>query len=202
MKREKALKQLNVLKRLTKKNKLRLAAEWKQNWKVLISTILSAQTKDETTIDISTKLYKKYPSSKKLANAPLKEIYRIIRPINYYRTKSKHIKKTAEIISKKGIPKNLKELLKFPGVGRKVGNVYLAAAHKTNCIGVDTHVGRISRKLGWSHNSNPHKIEKDLEKLFPKRSWRSLNYVLVRFGRIYGKSRKQEDKLLKELHKI
>ncbi|MFC1686307.1 endonuclease III domain-containing protein [Nanoarchaeota archaeon] len=199
---KKAIKQLKALEKLTKDNKLRLAAEWNKNWKILISTILSAQTKDELTIDISNKLYKKYKTSKSLAEAKLSDIQKIIRPINYYRTKARHIKRTAQIINKKGIPKHLDGLLKLPGVGRKVGNVYLAVAHKTNCIGVDTHVGRISIKLGWSKNSNPHKVEKDLEKLFPKRYWRSINYILVRFGRIHGKSRKKEDEILKRVKNI
>ncbi len=199
MKTQKAIKQLKALKKLTANNNLRLAAEWNKNWQVLISTILSAQTKDELTIDISNKLYKKYKTSKALSLASLSDIKKIIRPINYHKTKARHIKETAKRISGRKIPSTLNELLTLPGVGRKVGNVYLAEAHNLNCIGVDTHVGRISRKLGWTKNTNPHKVEKDLEKLFPKRYWRSINYILVRFGRLHGRSRKKEDIILKEI---
>ena len=166
-KRQTAIKQLKALDKLAPKD-MRLAAEWNQDWQVLISTIMSAQTRDETTIAISNILYKKYPTLKSLSNTPIKTIEKIIRPVNYYKTKSKHIKKTSKIILKQGVPNTLDELLKLPGVGRKVGNVYLAEFHKANAIGVDTHCSRVSQKLGWSKNKHPHKIEKDLENLFPK----------------------------------
>lgn len=199
---KKAMKQLKQLEKLSP-NSLRLAAEWPKSakWKILISTILSAQTRDEKTIEVSYVLYKKYSSAKELGNARLESIMKIIRSINYYKTKARHIKKTAKIISKGGIPKNIDGLLELPGVGRKVGNVYLAEANKEDVIGVDTHVARISGKLGWTEYKNPYKIEKDLEKLFPKKYWRSINYILVRFGRSYwtrGK-RGKEDEVLGKL---
>jgi len=194
-----AIAQLKYLDKITPK--IRLAAEWNQKWKVLISTILSSQTKDTKTIEISNILYKKYPSLNKLANAKIKNIKNIIRPINYYKTKSKHILQTAKIILKKGIPKTIEGLLELPGVGRKVANVYLAVAHKKQAIGVDTHVARLSKKLGWTKEKNPHKIEKDLENLFLKSYWKSINYILVRFGQTHGRSRKNEDLILKKIIK-
>jgi len=193
-----AIKQLQALDKLAPK--IRLAAEWPEKWQVLISTILSAQTKDETTIKISKILFKKYNSLEKLAEASLKDIRKIIRPINYYKTKSKHIKETASILVKKYnsiIPNNLEELLELPGVGRKVGNVYLAEACNMDCIGVDTHLSFVSQFLEWSNNKNPHKIEKDLERLFPKKYWGKLNYIVVRFGR--NTKRKQEEEILEKL---
>lgn len=199
---QRAIKQLKSLRKLISKQKLRLAAEWREHWKILISTILSSQTKDETTIKISNKLYKKYKSPKQLSEASLNDIEKIIKPINFYKTKAKHIKQTAKIISKDGIPSTRDELLKLPGVGRKVANVYLAVAHNLPCIGVDTHVSRISQKLRWTKSTNREKIEKDIEKLFPKKHWRSINYILVRFGRIYGKSRKREEEILKRVKNI
>lgn len=194
-----AIRQLKALDKLAPKD-MRLAAEFPEKWQVLISTILSAQTKDETTIKISEILYRQYSTPEKLSKASIKTIEKIIHPINYHKTKAKHIKETSKRISKEGIPDTLEELLKLPGVGRKVGNVYLAEAHKFNAIGVDTHVTRISQKLGWSKNKHPHKIEKDLEKLFPKKYWRSINYIVVRFGRSH--SRKQEDEIFKKIKKI
>ena len=196
-KTQKAIKQLRAIEKL-EKEPMRLAAEWDEKWKVLISTILSAQTRDELTIKISEIIYKKYPSAKKLGNAKLKDIQKIIRPINFYKTKSKNIKKTARMISENGIPKTLDGLMKFPGVGRKVGNVYLAEAG-VDAIGVDTHLSYISKKLGWTNNHNPHKIEKDLESLFPRKYWRSLNNICVRFGRSYN--RKNQNAILKKIRK-
>jgi len=195
MDRKKAVNQLKALEKLIPDKEMRLAAEWKEDWKVLISTILSAQTKDETTIKISKILYKRYPTPAKLASASLKDIRKIIRPVNYHKTKARHIKETARIISKRGIPEHIGGLLELPGVGRKVANVYLAEARNAPCIGVDTHVTRVSQKLSWTKHKNPHKIEKDLEGLFPRRYWNSINYIVVRFGR--STKRKDEDKILK-----
>lgn len=194
-----AVKQLKQIEKFIPKERksMRLAADWNEKWQILISTILSAQTRDEQTIKFSNILYKKFPSSARLANAELSEIKKIIRPINYHKTKAKHIKETAKIISQHGIPTTLEGLLELPGVGRKVANVYLAAAHKRAAIGVDTHVAFISRLLGWTSNKNPHKIEKDLELLFPKQYWNSINYILVRFGRCY--SRKRQEEIINEL---
>lgn len=199
MNSKKAIKQLLFLKKLVKGKEPRLAAEQSSKWKSLISTILASQSRDVLTNKISLILYKKYKTPKALGNANLSEIKKIIRPINYYKTKAKHIKFTAQIISKNGIPSTREELMELPGVGRKVANVYLAEAHNAPAIGVDTHVTRISQKLGWTKNKNPHKIEKDLEKLFPKRYWNSINYIVVSFGQLYGRSKKGENEILSRI---
>jgi len=198
-----AIKQLKALEKLAPRD-MRLAAEWslKQKWKILIATILSAQTKDETTISVCKILFKKFTSLKKLGNARLSSIEKIIRPINYYKTKARNIKKTARVLSGKKIPSDIEKLLELPGVGRKVANVYLAVAENKNVIGVDTHVARLSRKLWWTKNTNPHKVEKDLEKLFLKRYYRDINYILVRFGRRFGRSRRGEDEIIQRLKKL
>lgn len=196
-KRAKAARQLMRIKRLTDEGML-LAADWKKQWQVLISTILSAQTRDEMTIKISHELYRKYPSIQKLAGARIGEIRRIIKPINYYKTKAKHIKETAKIITKKyngKIPKTREELLELPGVGRKTANVFLAVQKKP-AIGVDAHVASLARMLGWTKQKNPHKIEKELERLFPERYWIMINYILVRFGRTYKTRKRQKEKLI------
>ena len=179
------ISQLKALRRLVKGREPRLAAQQSKKWQILISTILASQSRDVLTNKISRVLYKKYKNPKQLGNAPLTQIRRIIKSINYYKTKAKHIKETSKIISKSGIPRTREGLMAFPGVGRKVANVYLAEAHGAQAIGVDTHVARISQKLGWTKNKNPHKIEKDLEKLFPKKYWNSINYIVVSFGQIY-----------------
>ncbi len=199
-----AIKQLKELRKYAKDG-MRLAAEgWDSDWKILISTIFSPQTRDEVTIEICDKLFAKYPTVEKFSKAKLGSIEKIIRPINYYKTKARNGLATAKIISKKEIPEKIEELLELPGVGRKVANVYLAEARKANAIGVDTHVGRISRKMGWSSNLKAHKVEKDLEKLFPRRYWRSINYILVRFGRTYWSRRmkRKEDEIIEVIKGI
>jgi len=196
MNSRKAVKQLKALQKLIKGREPRLAAEQSSKWKILISTILASQSRDVLTNKISAILYKRYNSPKKLANAPLSQIKKIIHPVNYYKTKAKHIKETAKIISRHGIPRTREELMELPGVGRKVANVYLVEAHNAPAIGVDTHLSRISQKLGWTKNKVPDKIERDLEKLFPKRYWNSINYIVVSFGQLFGNSRKKEDEIL------
>ena len=194
-----AVKQLKALGKLTEGKEIRLAAEWDEPWQVLIATILSAQTRDVKTIEICDVLFRKYSSVGKLSRARLSSIESIIGSINYYKTKARHIKEAARIVSKEGIGESVENLMRLPGVGRKVANVYLVQVHGTAAIGVDTHVARISQKLGWSNNKNPHKIEKDLEKLFPKKYWNSINYIVVRFGQTFGRSGKVEDEILKDL---
>jgi len=150
-------------------------------------------------IEVCEVLFKKYPSMIKLSRARISGVEKIIHRVNYHKTKSKHIVATAKMLAGKRIPDSVNELLKLPGVGRKVANVYLAEAHRADAIGVDTHVKRISFKLGWTKNKNPDKIEKDLEKLFPKKYCGLINDTLVRFGKIYGRSKRQEDEILGKL---
>jgi len=198
-KSKKAVRQLKRIEKVGDGSML-LAADWKDDWKVLVSTILSAQTKDETTIKISHILYKKYPTLKKLANADIKDIRKIIKPVNFYKTKAKHILQTARIIVDKyhnKVPHNIEKLLELHGVGRKTANVFLAVSGKP-AVGVDTHVSYLARLLGWTKNKQPHKIEQDLKKLFPKKYWILINYALVRFGRTFKTRKKQEEKLRKE----
>ena len=196
-----ALKQLKALRRLVRGREPRLAAEQSKKWQILISTILASQSRDVLTNRISAILYKKYKSPSALASAPLKEIKKIIRPINYYKTKAKHIKETAQLISK-AIPRTREGLMNLPGVGRKVANVYLAEAHNAPAIGVDTHLSFVAQFLNWTQNRNPHKIEKDLENLFPKSYWNSINYIVVSFGQLYGNSRKKEEIILSKIRAL
>ena len=183
---------------------MRLAAEnWQNKFQTLISIILSARTRDEVTIKISKKLFKKYPTAKKISNARLKEIEKIIRPVNFYKNKSKNILNCAEVLVKEynsKIPKSIEKLIELPGVGRKTANVFLAEIGK-DTIGVDTHVSHISQKLGWTKHQKPAQIEKDLEALFPKKYWKKINEILVRFGKTYT-SRKEKDDFLEKIKKI
>ncbi|MBI2004112.1 endonuclease III [Candidatus Pacearchaeota archaeon] len=194
-----ALKQLKLLDKYGKR--MRLAAEkWVNEFQTLISIILSARTRDETTIKVAKELFKKYPTAKKLSKANIKEIEKIIKPVNFYKNKSKNILNCSKILIKEynsEIPESIDELIKLSGVGRKTANVFLAEKGK-NAIGVDTHLNYVSRKLGWSNHVDPHKIEIDLEKLFHKNYWRKINPIAVRFGKTYT-SRKEKDKILEEI---
>lgn len=199
MNSKKAINQFKEIKKLISGTNIRLAAEWNSKYKILIATMLSPQTRDETTISVCENLFRKYPSMGKLSVAEIDDIEKIIRKVNYHKTKAKNIIGTARILSGHRIPRTTKELVALPGVGRKVANVYLAEAYKADVIGVDTHVKKISFKLGWTKNKNPDKIEKDLMKLFPKKYWGQINNVLVKFGRGIGKSIIRDDDVLSSL---
>jgi len=197
-----ALKQLKILEK--KGSDMRLAAEsWGSPFEILISTILSARTRDEVTIPAAEKLFKKFSAAKKLGNAKTSEIQKIIRPVNFYKNKTKNIIACAKELDKtyKGkVPCDIDKLIKLPGVGRKTANVFLSELNH-DAIGVDTHVSYISQKLRWTKNKDPHKIESDLKELFPKKHWSRVNSKLVRFGKTYT-SRKEKDRLLEEIMKL
>jgi endonuclease-3 len=199
---KRAINQLNELSKLGRP--MRLAAEdWKNDYEILISTILSARTRDETTIPVAEKLFEKYKNPQKLAKGKIKNISKIIRPVNFYKTKAKNIIKCSQYLVKnfKGkVPYDFEALLSLPGVGRKTANVFLVEVGKEG-LAVDTHVAYCSRKIGWTKNTNPHKIEADLKKLFPKKYWSRINSTLVRFGKTYT-SRKQKDKIIENIRKI
>ncbi len=201
MEKEVAIRELSLLKKHTKN--MRLAAEeWKSPWQILIAIILSARTRDEKTIQIAKRLFEKYPTAKDLAYANIDEVKKIIKPINYYNNKSKHIISCSRKIVEEyhgEVPHDENELLKLAGVGRKTTNVFLSEMGH-DAIGVDTHVAYISQKFGWTENSNPDKIENDLKSLFPKRYWRNLNATLVRFGKS-NISKNNQNKLINEIKK-
>jgi len=189
---------------LRKKGKnLRLAAEWREPWKSLISTILSARTRDDKTIAVSNILYKKYGSVKKLAGGNFGDVSKIVRPINFYRNKTKNIIACAKaLIDEHGgkVPKDFSKLVELPGVGRKTANVFLAHQGEAH-IGIDTHVDYISHYLGWTKGKKQAEVEKDLEDIFPESMWREINYILVRFGQSY-RSKKEKNNILDEVKKI
>ncbi len=202
MNQKKVLKQLNFMKKNS--SKMRLAAEkWRSEWQILISIILSARTRDEKTIPVSKELFKKYSSPKRLADAKLKDVEKIIKPINFYRNKSKYIINCSKEIIKDyhgKVPNKIEELIKLPGVGRKTSNVFISEVGGDG-IGVDTHVSYISQKLNWTKNKKPEKIEEDLKELFSKKYWNKVNSTLVRFGKTYT-SKKKKDELIEEIKKI
>lgn len=200
--KKKAIKQLNLLKKAS--SQMRLAAEnWDENWKILLSTSLSARTRDEVTISVAEKLFSKYKTIKELSKANLNDIQKIIKPVNFYKNKSKNLLSCAKVLCKKYnkiIPLDFEKLIELPGVGRKTANVFLSEVGK-DTIGVDTHVHQLSNKLGWTKNKDQKKIEEDIKKLFPKEYWGKINPILVRFGKTYT-SRKKKNELLEKIKLI
>ncbi len=156
-------------------------------FQLLVATVLSAQTTDIIVNKVTPTLYAKYPTPQALASAPLEAIKKIIRPVNYHNTKASNIKKLSEIIMKqfKGeVPSTMEELIQLPGVARKTANVLLSQAFgKTEGIVVDTHVKRLSGRLGLSNQNTPAKIESDLMKIVPKNKWISFPFALILHGR-------------------
>lgn len=166
----------------------------KDPYKTLISTILSARTRDETTLLVSKKLFKNASNLKQLNKLTQSQIQKIIYPVGFNKTKAKNIKKLASMISK--VPNTQEELIKLPGVGRKTANLVLNRAFGIPAIAVDTHVHRISNSLGWVKTKSPQETEKALVKIVPKKYWPNMNKLFVSIGQQY-----RSEKKLKEFFK-
>lgn len=155
-------------------------------FEVLISTILSARAKDEITEVISEKLFKKYKSPKALSKAKIDEVIKIIKPIGFYNNKAKNIINTSKMLVNdfnSKVPDSMENLLKFPGVGRKVASCVLVYSFQKQALPVDIHVHKIANRLGWVNTKSPNQTEKALEKLVPKKYWLILNDVFVTHGK-------------------
>jgi endonuclease-3 len=172
-------------------------------FKILISTILSARSKDETTYPICEELFKKYPNASKLANAKAKDVEKMIKKIGFYKQKTKYIINTANSIIQdyKGrVPKTMKELTSFHGVGNKVAACVMVYAHGLEEIPVDIHVAVISRRVGLTKHTNPDKIMEDLKKITPKNYWMLVNDLLVWHGKEVCDTRKPKCYMCKIRH--
>jgi len=164
----------------------RCELDYENPLQLLVATVLSAQCTDKRVNQVTPILFAKYPDAQALAAAPRESIEEIIRSTGFFRNKAASIQGLAAAIlqNHKGeVPKTLKELVKLPGAGRKTANVVLGNAFGVPGITVDTHVGRIARRLGWTANTDPVKVEFDLMELFDKRDWTLLNHRLIFFGR-------------------
>lgn len=152
---------------------------------ILIGTILSARTKDESTTKVVKVLFSKYKNPKQLANAKLKDVEKIIKPIGFYHVKSKRIIEVAKIIDSKykgKVPEDLDTLVELPGVGRKTANCVLVYAFEKPAIPVDIHVHRISNRLGLVDTKNPEETEQELMKKVDKKFWIDINDTFVMYG--------------------
>ncbi len=162
---------------------------------LLIATILSAQCTDVQVNAVTKDLFKKYKSPKDWVKADLKQIESDIRSTGFYHNKAANIKGACtRIVEQFGgkVPGTMAELVELPGVGRKTANVVLGNAFDMPAIACDTHVIRLSRRLGLSENSNPVKLEFDLAEIVPKKNWTVFSHVLILHGRNICKARKPD----------
>ncbi len=165
----------------------RIALKYSDPFQLLVAVILSAQCTDVQVNKVTPLLFSKFPTAQDLAEADPSEIEEIIRSTGFFRNKAKNIRNTARIIVERfggKVPDTMEELLTLPGVARKTANIVLYNAFgKTDGIAVDTHVKRLSKRLGLTSSDNPVKIEKDLMKVIPVELWGPISYMLVEHGR-------------------
>lgn len=161
---------------------------------LLVATILSAQCTDERVNKVTPALFERYPTSADYAAADIEDLENVVRSTGFYRNKAKNIQGAARRIETEydgDVPANMEDLLTLPGVARKTANVVLGTAyHVADGVVVDTHVKRLSNRLGLTKNSDPKKIELDLMALLPQSEWIDISHLLIFHGRRICKARK------------
>lgn len=175
-------------------------------WELLVATILSAQCTDKRVNMVTKDLFKKYPNPESFAKADLKELEKDIHSTGFYHNKAKNIILCAnQVLERHGgeVPKTIEELTALAGVGRKTANVIRGNIYRDPSIVVDTHVKRVSKRLGLTKNDDPVKVEYDLMKIIPKEHWILINIQFIAFGReiCFARSPKCEECFLKEFCK-
>ncbi|OVE74393.1 endonuclease III [bacterium B17] len=157
----------------------------KDPFKVLVTTILSARTKDETTTEVTRRMFKVINKPDDLKKIALKKLEKLIFPIGFFRTKAKHLKQLPVVMDKLfdgKVPDNIDDLCKLPGVGRKTANLVVTVAFDKYGICVDVHVHRICNRLGLIKTKDPFETEMTLREILPKRYWKTWNCQLVSYG--------------------
>jgi endonuclease-3 len=172
---------------------VRCELDYKNAFQLLVATVLSAQCTDKRVNQTTPALFKKYSSPQKMAKADLKDIQNLVKSTGFFRAKAKNIKGLSNKIMEEfdgNVPSNLEDLITLPGVGRKTANVVLGHAFGIPGITVDTHFGRLSRRFGWSKQSNPVKVEFEVSELIPEKEWTNLSQRMIWHGRRVCHSRK------------
>lgn len=161
---------------------------------LLVATILSAQCTDERVNQVTKGLFRKYPNAGHYASASLAELERDIQSTGFFRNKSRNIKDCCRVLVEEyhgKVPKQIEKLTELPGIGRKTANVVLGTAFGISSgVVVDTHVTRISRRLGLTRQKSAEKIERDLMELVPKKEWIALSHRIIQHGRRYCTARR------------
>ena len=176
-------------------------ANWKTPFQFLVCIVLSAQTTDKQVNRVTKELFNRFPDASKMSKANVGDIERLVGSVNYFKTKSRHIKEMSEILNRNfnGIPpRDVNKLVILPGVGYKTANVFLNDLYRSNQgIAVDTHVARVAKAYGLTKNIEPYKIAKDLEKLYPREDWYKVNSSFVLYGRYILKAKNPDiDKIV------
>jgi endonuclease-3 len=190
-------KLLEILKRLNKAYpKPETALNFSDPFQLLVATILSAQTTDVLVNKVTENLFRKYRTPKDYADASLETLQKDTGSVNFYKTKAKNIQAGAKIIVAQfnsQVPKTMNELTSLPGVARKTANIVLSNAFGIHeGIAVDTHVKRLSYRLGLTKNADPVKIEKDLMAITPKKEWGNISHLLIFHGRKICQAKKPD----------
>jgi endonuclease III len=181
-------KAADVIRRLKKEYpEIKTALHYTSPFELLVATILSAQTTDTHVNKVTETLFGKYKTVKAYADVPLNTLKKDVSSVNFYNNKAKNIQASAKMLIEKfnsKIPKTMEELTLLPGVARKTANIILWNVYGINeGIAVDTHVKRVSYRLGLTKNEDPVKIEKDLMAITPKEEWGNLSHLLIFHGR-------------------
>jgi endonuclease-3 len=191
-KRKRVLKIIELLEKEYPRAKT--ALHYSSPLEILVATILSAQCTDKRVNIVTKSLFKKYKTAEDYANADLKELEQDIKSTGFYRNKAKNIKNAGRMLVEKfdsQVPDTMEEILELPGVARKTANIVLSNAYGViEGIAVDTHVRRLSKRLGLTENKNTNKIEKDLMHIVPKSHWKRINNLLISHGRNICTARK------------
>ncbi len=165
----------------------KIALNFTNPLELLVATILSAQCTDERVNKVTATLFEKYRTAEDYASADIVELEREVRSTGYFHVKARTLKECCRMLVEKfgsNVPKTMDELVQLPGVARKTANIVLSNAYGIiEGIAVDTHVRRVSQRIGLTKNNDPEKIEKDLMKAFPHEKWYSVNYLLINHGR-------------------
>jgi len=171
----------------------RTELRYENPFQLLIAVILSAQCTDERVNKTTPELFRRFRTANELGNATQAAVENLIRSCGFYRMKAKAIINTSkDLVERFGgkVPRTMDELTSLRGVGRKTASVVLNQAFDLPAIAVDTHVKRVSHRLGWAHHPNPEKIERELCELIPKHLWSRVNSMLILHGRRLCKARK------------
>ncbi len=189
MKRKDIDKVISILEEEYKRNNAPvvtlIAERTKEPFKVLVSALISTRTRDETTIEVVKRLFKRIKTPADLVDIPLKDLEELLYPVGFYRNKARYLKELGKELEEKyggKVPDNIEDLLKLKGVGRKVATLVLSDGYSKDYICVDTHVHRIVNRWCLVKTKTPEETEKALMEVLPQKYWRKINRLLVSFG--------------------